>query len=114
MDPALSEIAEAFSHHQFAQTYVALADDVRWSNIGGDELIGKPAVVAACDASAEYLGSLHTTFTSSRTVVGTDTVVVETTADYLENDVTSTVSSCDLYDIVDAKISSITSYAVEL
>ncbi len=47
---------------------------------------------------------MGTTFTSSRTIVGTDTVVVETNADYVEGDETSSVSSCDLYDVVDGKI----------
>ena len=59
------------------------------------------------------IAGVGTTFTSSRTIVGTDTVVVETNADYVEGDETSSVSSCDLYDVVDGTITVITSYAVE-
>lgn len=114
MDPAPIEIAEAFSHHEFARTYDHLADDVRWLNIGGSEHAGKAAVVAACDASAAYLAGVRTTFKTTRTIVGDDTVVVETTAEYLEGDEASTVSSCDLYDVIDGKITTITSYAVEV
>jgi limonene-1,2-epoxide hydrolase len=114
MEPAAREAAEAFSHHQFTQTYDRLADDVRWRNMGGEEHVGRAAVVAACDASAAYLAGVRTTFTSSRTVVGTATVVIETTADYVEGDETSTVASCDLYDVVDGTIVLITSYAVDL
>ena len=114
MDPATREAAEAFSHHQFTETFDRVADDVRWRNIGGEEHIGRAAVVAACEASAAYLAGVRTTFTSSRTVVGSDTVVVETTADYVGGDETSTVASCDLYDVVDGAIVLITSYAVDL
>ena len=116
MDQTPRQLAEAFSHHEFARTYPHLADDVRWRNVGGDEHVGAAAVVAACDTSAAYLAGVRTTFTSSRTIVdaGGDSVVVETTADYLDGDETSTVSSCDLYDFVDGRLVTITSYAVEL
>jgi len=114
MDPTILEIAEAFSHHEFASAYDHLADDVCWRNFGGDTHDSRATVITACDASAAYLAGVGTTFTSSRTIVGTDTVVVETTADYVEGDETSSVSSCDLYDVVDGKITVITSYAVEL
>ncbi len=83
------------------------------SGRAGDTHDSRAAVITACDASAAYLVGVGTTFTSSRTIVGTDTVVVETTADYVEGDETSSVSSCDLYDVVDGKITVITSYAVE-
>ena len=76
-----------------------------------------PTSACSCPGSsrsAAYLAGVGTTFTSSRTIVGTDTVVVETNADYVEGDETSSVSSGDRYDVVDGKITVITSYAVEL
>ncbi len=116
MDPTPRQLAEAFSHHEFARTSPHLADDVRWHNVGGDDHVGAAAVVAACDRSVEYLAGVRTTFTSSRTIVDADgaSVVVQTTADYLDGDDTSTVSSCDIYDFVDGRLATITSFAVEL
>lgn len=114
MNPMLCEIAEAFSHHDFARSYDHLADDVRWHNVGGDEHTGKAAVIDACDAAATYFAGMTITFTSSRTIVGDDVVVVAAAADYLEGGEASTVSSCDLFDVVDDKITAITSYNVEV
>jgi len=72
------------------------------------------AIIAACTKSANYLNGFTTTFTRFRTIVGANTVVVDSQADYLEGTEKSTVASCDIYDFVDAKLVSITSYAVEL
>jgi len=114
MNPTPRDVAEAFSHHNFTSTYDRLADDVRWRYIGGNEHVGKEAVVAACERSIADFAKVRTTFHSSRTVVGTDTVVVETLADYVDKEGTSKIGSCDLYDFVDGTVTTITSYSVEM
>ena len=54
------------------------------SGRAGDTHDSRAAVITACDASAAYLAGVRTTFTSSRTIIGIDTVVVETNADYVD------------------------------
>ena len=114
MEHALREVAEAFSHHDFARVYDHLADDVRWRNMGGDEHTGKEAVIAACDAASAYFARVTATLTYSRTIAADAAIAVETTTTYAEGDDTSEVGSCDLYDIVADKIALISSYNVEL
>lgn len=109
------QTAEAFSGHRFAETYDALAPDVRWANLGAGLLTGRDAVVAACEST---LAGLSTTTTEPlRTVVIAegDAVAVDAVSRYVDADgATTVVSSCDLYAFEDGLVTSITSYAVEL
>ena len=109
-----TEIAEAFSHHEFDRTYEHFTEDISWHHIGGDQEMGKTAVVAACSRSAQDLAGMTTTFTAFRTLPAEDTVVVLSTADYVQGDERSTVSSCDVYDFAGSKLTAITSYEVEV
>ncbi|HYI38193.1 MAG TPA: nuclear transport factor 2 family protein [Thermoleophilaceae bacterium] len=115
MDPAILQAAEAFSGHDFEAAFELLADDVHWDNIGAEQLSGKPAVIEACRASADYLTTVTTTFLRSRTIDGGTHVVIDTLAEYFEPDGDSTtVGSCDIYAVGDGRISTITSYNVEV
>jgi ketosteroid isomerase-like protein len=109
------QVAEAFSRHDFTATYPHIADDVRWINVGGGEYLGKDALVAACDGSAEYLAVATTEFTKFRVVDGGSCVVIDSTATYTGPDGNrSVVASCDLYDFTGDLLTGITSYTVEL
>ena len=109
------QIAEAFSRHAFATTYPHLAEDIVWDNVGGPQLSGRADVMEACDQSATYMANVTTRFTRFRMVVGTDSVVVDSVADYTDaEDETTTVASCDIYDFLDGRITRITSYTMEL
>jgi SnoaL-like protein len=109
------QVAEAFSRHDFASTYPRIAEDVRWSTIGGDEYRGKDALVTACTASAEYLAGATTEFTRFRVVDAGSCVVIDSAATYTGPDGgTSAVASCDLYDFTGDLLTAITSYTVEL
>ena len=56
-----------------------------------------------------------TEFQRFRSVVGEDSVVVDTLARYTEADGdVSVVASCDIYDFVDGRVTEIVSYTVEL
>ena len=115
MDPAILKAAQAFSGHDFEAAFDLLSDDVDWDNVGAEHLTGKPAVVAACQASAEYLATVTTTFLRTRTIDGGDHVVIDSLAEYFEPDGDSTtVGSCDIYAVSDGRISAITSYNVEV
>ena len=109
------QIAEAFSRHAFATTYPYLADDIVWDNIGGQQLSGRADVMEACDQSAGYLANVTTRFSRFRTVVGTQSVVVDSLADYTDSEgETTTVASCDIYDFADGLLTRITSFTMEL
>ena len=115
MQLSTGQLAEAFSRHQFALVYEYLADAVQWNLIGGDLLEGKATVIRTCEQSAEYLTGVVTTFKRFRTVVGQESVVVESEADYTDaGNARTTVASCDIYDFVDSKLVRITSYTVQL
>ena len=115
MYPATEKIARAFSSHRFEVALPHLADDVVWTLVGSDPLIGRKAVKKACERTAKDLAGVTTEFQRFRTVVGEDSVVVDSLARYTEagGDV-SVVASCDIYDFADGRITEIVSYNVEL
>ncbi len=114
-EQAMEQIARAFSSHRFAETYRHLAQDVRWVSVGGQTLHGRDAVIEACEQSGAHLSQVTTEFRSFRTVVGADTVVVDSLAEYVDAEQESTVvASCDLYDFAGVELTAITSYTVEV
>jgi hypothetical protein len=108
-------IAEAFCRHRFEETYSYLLDDVRWHLVGDRRIVGREDVVHTCEQSAEYLAGVATTFTRFRLVVGTDSVVVDSEAEYTDRDgASSIVASCDIFDFSGGQLAGITSYTIEL
>jgi ketosteroid isomerase-like protein len=107
-------IAEAFSRHRFDEAYPYLHEDVRWTLVGDRELVGRDAVVSTCRQSAAYLAGVTSTFRRVRVVAGESGVVVDCQVDYTEPSGTSRISSCDLYEFTDGRLTSITSYTVPL
>jgi ketosteroid isomerase-like protein len=115
MDLTTEKIASAFSSHRFDVAVPHLADDVVWTLVGSDPLIGRKAVKKACERTASELADVTTEFQRFRTVVGEDSVAVDTLARYTKDGEADTVvASCDVYDFVDGRISEIVSYTVEL
>ena len=55
MSPTISEIAEAFSRHEFDRTFPHMDDDIEWAQIGEGHVRGKADVVTTCERSSEYL-----------------------------------------------------------
>ena len=108
-------LAEAFSRHRFDETYAQIADDIRWVLVGGPTLEGRQAVVDACEESARGLATTTSRFTAFRAVSAGDTVVVDSTGEYVSADGhRTTVASCDLYDFRGGRLVMITSYTVEV
>ena len=109
------QIAEAISHHQFEKAYEHFSDDITWNMIGGEVIRGKAEVKKICEESATYLATVKTTFTKSKTFVGENFVVIDSSAEYLDDkNEKSIVSSCDIYEFEDTKLVEITSYNIEL
>lgn len=111
----LEEIARSFSSHHFEATYPYLADGIVWDNIGGQQLSGKAEVIETCDESAAYLANVTTRFLRFRVVAGEATVVIDSLAEYVdEQREKTTVASCDLYDFADGLLVGIMSYTIEV
>jgi ketosteroid isomerase-like protein len=109
------KIARAFSSHRFEFALPHLTDDVVWTLVGAEPLIGRKAVKKACERAGADLANVTTEFQRFRTVVGDESVVVDSLARYTTDggDV-SIVASCDIYDFDDGRITEIVSYTVEL
>jgi hypothetical protein len=88
---------------------------VRWNLVGSEQLVGKDAVRATCDASANALAGVETIYHRFDVRVTDTYVVVESTATYRDgDDQESVVASCDIYDFVSGQLVEITSYNIEL
>jgi ketosteroid isomerase-like protein len=110
-----SQIAEAFSRHDFAATYPHMADDIRWTVVGDRVIAGRDGVIAACTESAGFLSAMTTTFRSFRVIADADHVVTDSTAEYADADgESSIVASCDIYAFTGGVLREITSYTVEV
>lgn len=109
------EVAQAFSSHRFEVALPHLADDIVWSVVGDEPVLGRDAVEKLCRRSAKDLVEVTTEFQRFRTVVGGDSVVVDSLARYTEagGDV-SAVACCDIYDFVDGRVTEIVSYTIEI
>lgn len=115
MSLTMEQIARALSRHDFDAALPYLAEDVSWTLVGGEDLVGKDAVSAECALTADYLSGVTTDFRRFKSVVGESSVVVDSLADYTDPDgSTSTVASCDIYDFDNGMLSHITSYNIEL
>jgi ketosteroid isomerase-like protein len=109
------EIAEAFSSHRFEDALPYFADDVLWTLVGDDPVLGRDAVEELCRKTVADLVGVTTEFQRFRTVVGGGSVVVDSLARYTEvgGDL-SVVASCDLYDFADGRVTEIVSYTIEI
>lgn len=109
------EIAQAFSSHRFEVALPYLADDIVWSLVGDEPVLGRDAVEKLCRKSAVELSEVTTEFQRFRTVVGDDSVVVDSLARYTgDGGDVSVVASCDIYDFVDGRVTELVSYTIEI
>ncbi|GAA0803238.1 nuclear transport factor 2 family protein [Spirilliplanes yamanashiensis] len=113
MSPTPADLAEAFSRHRFDVVHPHLADDVRWEIVGDRELLGRDAVIAACDATTAGLAGVRTVFQDFRVAAGDGFVVVDSRAEYTGDDEPAArVASCDVYRFAGETLVEITSYTV--
>ena len=115
MNGRIESIARAFSGHRFEDAYPYLAEDVIWTQVGEWELTGKPAVVNACQRSAEYLATVRTDFRHFRAFVGEQWVVIDSLANYTDRQgAVSIVASCDIHEFEGDRLARVTSYNIAL
>ena len=108
------QIAEAFSSYRFAETYPYMADEIKWNIVGREELMGRAAVIARCEESSKLLETVSATITKLKIVRAETCVIVEGAAQFQDQEnQTSSVASCDVYQFSDGRLVEITSYVVE-
>ena len=109
------QIAEAFCSYRFIETYPCMADEIKWSIVGKEELVGREAVIDRCDKSAKFLEIVSTTITKLKIYRAETCVVVEGAAQFQDQEnQTSSVASCDVFQFSDGRLVEITSYVIEL
>jgi len=115
MKLTIEQIARAFSSHKFESTYPYLLDNIQWNLVGDKMLAGKENIINTYNESAQYLTNVITRFDKFKVVAGDNCVVIDSLAEYVnEEQKSSTVSSCDIYKFIEGKLSAITSYCIEL
>jgi len=111
----IDQIAEAFCSYRFAVTYPYMADEIKWNIVGRGELMGREAVIDSCDKSAKFLETVSTTLTKLKINRAETFVVVEGAAQFQDQEnQTSSVASCDVFQFSDERLVEIRSYVVEL
>jgi hypothetical protein len=109
------QIAEAFCSHRFAVTYPYMADEIKWNIVGREELMGREAVIERCTEAAKFLETVSATLTKLKINRAKTCVIVEGAAQFQDQEnQTSSVASCDVFQFSDERLIEITSYVIEL
>ena len=109
------QVAQAFCSHRFTETYPYMADEIKWTIVGREALIGREAVIAQCDKSAKFLETVSTSIPKLEIHHAETLVVVEGAAQFQdqENKISS-VASCDIFRFSGERLVEITSYVIDL
>jgi len=111
----IEQIAEAFCSHRFGETFPYMADEIKWNMIGQEELIGREAVIDHCNKSAKFLETVSSIITKLKTYRVETCVIVEGAAQFKDQEnQTSGVASCDVFQFSDGRLVEITSYVIDL
>jgi hypothetical protein len=115
MSSDIHQIAEACCSHRFVVTYPYMADEIKWNLVAREELMGREAVIDRCDKSAKFLETVSTTITKLKINRAETFVVVEGAAQFQDQEnPTSSVASCDVFQFSVERLVEITSYVIEL
>ena len=110
-----SQIAEAFCSYRFAVTYPYMADEIKWNIVGREELVGREAVIDRCAEAAKFLETVSATSTKPKINRAETCVVVEGAAQFQDQEnQTTSVASCDVFQFSDERLVEITSYVIDL
>ncbi len=111
----IDQIAEAFTSWRFAETYPYMADEIKWNIVGREELMGRAAVIDRCTDAAKFLETVSATLTKLKIIRAETCVIVEGAAQFQDQEnQTSSVASCDVFQFSDGRLVEITSYVIEL
>jgi hypothetical protein len=81
MSRTIADIAEAFSRHEFEETYQHMLEDIDWQLVGEKHIRGRGSVVAACEETRKSLISVRTTFSKFRVITAERSVVIDSGLD---------------------------------
>ena len=84
MSLTVTDIAAAFSHHEFQDTYEYMLDDIEWMLVGERNIRGKVNVVATCEESSKYLATVRTRFITFKIIEAERSVVIDSRAEYVD------------------------------
>lgn len=107
-------VGRAFSEHRFDEVFPHLARDVRWTVVGYMVLEGADAVMRTCRGTRESLKGTTTSRDRCVSAVDDGVVAVDSVDRYAGPDGVTAVARCNVFEFVGTKITSITSYAVEV
>ncbi len=111
----IDQIAEAFCSYRFAETYPYMADDIKWNIVGKEELVGREAVINQCAGATKFLATVSATVTKMKIYRAETCVIVEGAAQFQDQEnQTSSVASCDIFQFSDERLVEITSYVIDL
>lgn len=114
MSFTIEQIAEAFCSHRFAETFPYMTDDIKWTMIGREELIGREAVIAHCNQGLKFLETVSTTYPKLKIYRAETCVIVEGAAQFRDKEnQTSSVASCDVFHFSNGQLVEITSYVID-
>lgn len=108
------DVARAFSGHRFEETFDHLDPDVQWILVGQGRVEGADAVVQACRSSAAEMAQVETTWVRFVAAGASDSVAIDAIGRYDGPDGVFVVSSYDIFELDDGKVTKITSYAVDV
>jgi hypothetical protein len=92
-----------------------MADEIKWSIVGMEELVGRDAVISRCAAAAKFLETVSPTITKLEINRAETFVAVEGAAQFQDQEnQNSSVTSCDVFHFSDGQFVEITSYVIEL
>ncbi|NJN34939.1 MAG: hypothetical protein HC817_12485 [Saprospiraceae bacterium] len=69
------QIAICFSNGQFEETYAYYSDNIKWIVVGENQFMGKQAVIANCETTAQYFKTVTTDFKTLNIIVDKNKVV---------------------------------------
>ena len=92
-----------------------MANEIKWNMISREELIGRAPVIDQCNQSANFLETDSSTITKLKTYRVETCVIVEGAAQFQDQEnQTSGVASCNVFQFSDERLVEITSYVIEL
>ena len=103
MDAAVIKACEAFSTGKGELAFDQMSEEVQWHIIGDHSILGLDGIKHECaEAAKDGLPN----FENHRTIQGDNYIVVE------GSDLEADIHYCDIYTILDGKISEIASYCM--
>lgn len=112
---SIDQIAEAFCRWRFAETYPYMVNEIKWNVVGKEELVGRAAIIDRCTDAAKFIETVTANLTKLKIHRAGSWVIVEGAAQFQDQEnQTSSIASCDVFQFSDGRLVEITSYVIDL